>query len=119
MPHRGVALQSFPDTNASPPPGFDPQQFPILAAHYFGVDPIANGVDTPALRDLRFRRHVELLHRRGPRALLEFLTAVGVERSITKFLEDEISAFADLDPDALAALGARDLPPVPLHEVRI
>ncbi len=90
---------------------------PVLAAHYFGVDPIANDADTPALRDLRFRRHVELLHRRGPRALLEFLTAVGVERSITTFLEDEISAFADLDPDALAALGARGLPPTPLHRV--
>ena len=42
MPHRGVALQSFSDTNPSPPPGFDPQQFPVLAAHFFGVDPIAN-----------------------------------------------------------------------------
>ena len=24
------------------PSGLDPQQFPILAAHFFGVDPIAN-----------------------------------------------------------------------------
>ncbi len=100
------------------PSGLDPQQFPILAAHYFCVDQIANDADTPALRDLRFRRHVENLHRRGPRALLEFLTAVAVECGITTFLEDEISAFGDLDSDAVAALGARDLPPVPIHGVR-
>ena len=87
----------------------------ILARHWPDFPP----PEPPHARDRRLQRDVELLHRRGPRALLEFLTAVGVERGITIFLEDEISAFADLDPDALAALGARDLPPVPFHVVRI
>ena len=90
-------------------------RYPILAKHW-GLPPR----DEPPvhIRDLRLQRDVELLHRRGPRALLEFLTAVGVERSVTTFLEDEISAFGDLDSDAVAALGARDLPPVPIHGVR-
>ena len=89
-------------------------RYPILTKHW-GLPPS----DEPPvhIRDHRLQRDVDLLHRRGPRTLLEFLTAVGVERGITTFFEDEISAFADLDPDALAALGARDLPPVPLHEV--
>ena len=37
-----VALHAAPDTDTATPEGFDPQQFPILAAHFFGVDPIAN-----------------------------------------------------------------------------
>ena len=89
------------------------QNYPILARHWPDFPP----PEPPHARDLKLRRDVERLHYLPARVTFEFLTAVGVERSIAIFLEDEISAFADLDPDALAALGARDLPPVPLHEV--
>ena len=48
MPHRGVALQSFSDTNASPPPGFDARLHPIIARHFFDIVPVANDADTLA-----------------------------------------------------------------------
>ena len=99
------------------PSGLDPQQFPMFAAHYFGVYPVANDADTPALRDLRFRRHVELLHRLGPRAVNEYLVEVGAARSIRNFLEDRIADFADLDAGVLAALGGGKLPASPIHRV--
>ena len=30
-------LDPTPDTNASPPEGFDARQFPVIAAHFFGL----------------------------------------------------------------------------------
>ena len=93
------------------PPDFDPQACPILAEHYFGIVP-------PHIRDLRFRRNCERLHRLGPRAMFEYLVDVGAARNILTFLENRIADFANLDPDVLAALGADKLPPSPLHRLK-
>ena len=94
------------------------ERYRILTAHWPDFPP-AEAEATCISRDVKFRHDVERLHQLGPRAVYEYLVEVGAARSIRTFLEDRITDFADLDPDALAVLAARDLPPVPLHEVRI
>ncbi len=64
-------------TNPTIPPGFDPDSHPIIAVHFFGLNP-ANG--TAHARDLR--RDVQRLHRLGPRVPREFLPEVGAEHTI-------------------------------------
>jgi hypothetical protein len=68
-------------------------------------------------RDARFRHLVHRLHQLGPRPvgelLLEFADAYGIEGDILARLEK----LAELDPAAVARLGERIWPPVPLSEV--
>ena len=97
------------------PPGFDPDECPIIGLHFFGI---GLGNDGAHARDIRFRRAVERLHKAGPRVLHEFLVQVGAERSIRTFLEDRIGSFASLDLDILAALTGDRMPPAPIHRVR-
>ena len=92
-----------PGPNPSIPPDFDPADCPIIGLHFFGLGP-ANG--TAHTRDIRFNRAIERLHKLGPRALGEFLFQVAAERSIRTYLEDRIGSFANLDPDAVAAVAA-------------
>ena len=57
------------------------------------------------LRDLRFRRDVERLHRLGPRVLYELLAELGARRMIRTEIEALARRYARLDPATLAALG--------------
>ena len=100
--------------NPSIPPNFIPSDYPILRVHWFGLSPTNDGAHA---RDLRFQRDVQRLHDLGGRALSEFLSQVAAERSIRTYLEDRIGRFANLDPDALAAVAGDRMPPTPIYVV--
>ena len=70
------------------------------------------------LADMRFRRKVHHLRRLGDRALTEFLAELGAERSIQTVIDSKLDRYVGLDPEALAATGGGDFPPVPIHEVQ-
>ena len=102
------------------PAGFDPAVYPILARHWFGVEPrrSADMIEADVIADLRRQRHVRKLHRLGPRVLDELLVEIGAERSITTIIERKIERYAGLDPEALATIGGDGFCPVSIREVR-
>jgi hypothetical protein len=67
-------------------------------------------------RDPRFRALVNHLHRLGPRPIGEALITLSGnrERELLAVLEE----FARLDPATVAAVGARNWPPLPVHAAR-
>ena len=74
-------------------------------------------VATEVVADLRFRRQVEHLHRLGARAVGELLAELSVERDIRTVVDQKLTRYADLDPEALEAAGAADFWPPPLRKV--
>ena len=99
------------------PPGLDPVRHRIIAEHFFGFRPVG-AIAAEIIQDLAFRRKVQRLHAKGPRLVAELLSEIGAERSLTSLIEAKIEKYVDID-DALAldAIGGRDFPPDPLHEV--
>ncbi len=55
--------------------GFDPAEMPIIAQHWFSVEPFrqVGAVAAEIVADLTFRRQINQLHARGPRILRGFL----------------------------------------------
>ena len=78
------------------------------------VGPIAAVI----VADIRFRRKIERLHQRGPRAVLEVLAEIGAERSIMTTIDQVLDQHLDVSDQVLEAVGGDRLPPVPIHEVR-
>ncbi len=68
--------------------------------------------------DLRFRRQVEHLHRLGARAVGELLAEISTERGIRTVVDRKLSAYAELNSEALKATGGDDFWPLPPHVVR-
>jgi len=62
------------------------------------------------LRDVRFRRDVEQLHRLGPRAIVELLTELAAERLLRTEIEALVAHYARLDPTTLDAAGGQRWP---------
>ncbi len=91
-------------------------RYPILSVHWPNFPPPENE-PPPCVRDLRFRRNVEKLHRLGPRVLHEYLLEVGAQRGIRTHLEARIGDYAALDTRTLAELGGDRFAPLPLREV--
>ena len=102
------------------PVDFDATACPILAQHWFGVEPplLNTFVTADIIADMRRQRHVRKLHRLGPRVLDALLVEIGAERSITTIIEQKIERYAAIDPLALEALGADRFPALPIHVVR-
>ncbi len=102
------------------PVDFDADAHPIIAKHWFGVEPFRpiGAVAAETVADLRFRREVKRLHRLGDRALGEFLAELGAERSITTIIHRKLDCYADLDPAAIEAAGGDKFWPVPIREVQ-
>ena len=69
------------------------------------------------VRDLRRQRHVERLHRLGPRVLDELLQEIGAERSCMTSIEMKLERYAKLDRGVIAAGGSNRLPRTPIHAV--
>ena len=48
------------------PADFDPAAHPIIAKHYYGIEPLRpiDQIATEAAANIRFRRQVEQLHKR-------------------------------------------------------
>ncbi len=91
----------------SVPTYFDSSVHPIIARHFFGVEPFRSmgQVAAEVVADLRFRRRVERLHQLGPRATAELLAEIGVERSITTIIDQKLERYVYLDPAAVEAAG--------------
>ncbi len=102
------------------PTGFDPAAHPILAVHYFGLEPPrpVGSIAAVIVADMKFRRQVERLHRLGPRVTAELLAEIGAERSITTIIDKKLATYVELDPATVEAVGA-DFWPAPLHLIRI
>ncbi len=102
------------------PADFDPAAYPIIARHWFGIEPLhpIGQIMTEVVADLQFRRRVERLHRLGPRATAELLAEIGAERSITTIIDQKLNCYTELDPTALEAAGGTRFWPAPLREVK-
>ena len=99
------------------PTDFDANALPIIARHFFGVEPFRSIGAVAAVADLRFRRQIERLHRLGPRATAELLAEIGVERSIMTIIDQKLERYVDLDPAAIEAAGGDRFWSVPLRGV--
>ncbi len=99
--------------------GFNPAAHPIIARHFFGVEPFRSigEVAAEVVADLRVRRQVLRLHRLGPRVTAELLAEIGAERGITTIINQKLERYAELDPEALEATGGDRFWPAPLREV--
>ena len=96
------------------PVGFDPAAYPIIARHFFGIEPFRSigEVAAQVVADLRRQRRIEHVHRLGPRAVGELLYEVAEGEDLDRALE----AYQRLTPDLLKALGGDHFPPAPIHE---
>ncbi len=113
--HRASLNKARPVSSGRPPAEFDPAAHPILARHWFGIEPTrqtSNAADMAAC--LKRRRQIEHLYRLGPRAVGELLCEVSEAEDLDRGLE----AYARLSPDLLEALGADRFPAQPIHVVR-
>ena len=102
------------------PTDFDPAAHPIIARHFFGIEPLHSIGQNAAevMADLRFRRRVERLHRLGPRVTAELLAEIGVERSIMTVIDRKLATYVSIEPAAIEAAGGTRFWPAPLREAK-
>ncbi len=102
------------------PVNFDPATHPIIARHWFGVEPLRpiGQIAAEAVADLRRRRHVQKVHRLGDRVFGELLAEIGAERGITTIIDQKLERYAELEPETIEAAGGDDFWQPPIHEVR-
>ena len=128
------ADRHLPDHLESALNDLDPKTHPIIAAHFFGIaterpPTSANANEALGFRhigpvaaeivaDVRFRHHVERLHRLGPRVTGELLAEIAAERGIRTIIDVKLARYAALDPEVTAAIGGSYFWPVPLTAVR-
>ena len=98
------------------PVNFDPATHPIIARHWFGIEPLRPiaHVTAEIVADLRRQRQIEHLHLLGPRAVGELLHEVAEDDDLDRALE----AYGRLTPYLLKALGGDQFPPALIHAVR-
>src|SRR5438067_12461555 len=84
-----------------------------LQARY-AVD-IRETLRNQAARRLRRQRHVEQVHRLGARVLFELVDELDRVHGLGDDLDRRLEAYAGLDPDLLAAVGADRFPVAPLR----
>ena len=100
------------------PANFDLAAHPIIARHFFGVEPFRSiGGAAEVVADLKFRRQVEHLHRLGPRVTAEMLAELGAERGIQTIIDQKLERYAELEPETLEVTGGDGFWPLPLREV--
>ena len=104
----------------SVPTDFDADAHPIIARHFFGVEPFRSigAVAAEVVADLRFRRKVQRFHRLGDRVLGEFLAEIGAERSIMTAIDRKLARYAEIEPEAIEAAGGGGFWPLSLRVVR-
>ena len=101
------------------PVGFDPERFPIIARHVFGIDP-TNSIGRAAaslVADPHFRNKMVVLLAMGDRPPTEMIAELAVRHNLEAELDRLLDRYLALDVGALDATGARDFPPLPLYEV--
>ncbi len=102
------------------PTGFDPATHPIIALHWFGIEPPRPNtlVTVDVIADLRRQRHVQQVHRLGDRVFGELLAEIGAERGITTIIDQKLERYAELEAEVLEAAGGDEFWRPPLHRVR-
>ena len=70
-----------------------------------GTCPAASSAAAEIVANVRFRQQVERLHALGPRVTAELLAEIGTERSIMPIINAKLQTYAEIDPEALRALG--------------
>ena len=98
------------------PPDFDCRRYPILAAHWFGWEPIGAAA-ARVVQDIEFRRKAQRLHAKGPRLIAELLAELAASHSLGTVIDQSLDRYLALDDTALDIVNGRELPPIPLHEV--
>ncbi len=98
------------------PDDFDPAAYPILAIHFFGVEPHhpIGPIPVEAPASLRRHRQFEHVHRLGPRAIEE----MAIEIANGEDLDRALAAYERLMPEMLKATGGDRFPAQPIHEVK-
>ncbi len=99
---------------------FDPGTHPIIARHWFGVEPPhpIGQIAAEVMANLRRRRHVQQVHRLGDRAFGELLAEIGAERGIQTIIDRKVDTYVELDPEVLETAGGDDFSPLPIHKVQ-
>ena len=71
--------ETRPRSSYFPPADFDAGALPIIAKHWYGIEPFRTIGQAAAevVADLRFRRQVQRLHKLGPRVIAELLAEIG------------------------------------------
>ncbi len=94
----------------------DPDTYPIIAQHWFGIEPpcAIGQIRATAPTSLRRHRQFEHVHRLGPRAIEE----LAIEVANGADLDRALSAYDHLTPELLKATGGDRFPAQPIHVVR-
>ncbi len=104
--------------HADLPADFDPERSPIIARHFFGIEPASiNGASAALVADPPFHRQLETLCARGPRLPVELLAELAIEYDIEAAIRKKLRRYLDIPDDALDLAGARQLPPSPIHAI--
>jgi ProQ/FINO family len=69
------------------------------------------------LRDLRFRRDIERLHRLGARAIYELLSALGARHLLRTEIEQTVARYGRIDPATVQLAAGDRMPPTPLYQL--
>ena len=98
------------------PTGFDPAACPIIARHWFGIEPLhpVGQIAAALVANPRRQRAAEHLHNLGPRPVLEALVEVEAGADLDHVLAD----FAQLDIETVRQLDGDKFWPSTLREVR-
>ena len=100
-------------TDPDLPANFSPDQHPILAVHFFGLQPLGQAKVDRTILNLAFQRDVERLHRLGPRPQLELLREIEQRFGCGKFIRERVKRYAELDPAVVHATGGSRFPAEP------
>ncbi len=97
------------------PVNFDPATHPILAAHWFGVEPVHDigPIAAEAASNLRRQRQIQHVYGLGQRAVHELLHDVAGGED----LDHALAAYDRLTPGLLRAVGGDRFPPAPIRAV--
>ena len=79
------------------------------------LGPLAAAIVADIVADIAFRRKVERLHARGPRAVAEVFAELGARHSIQTTIDQTLDRHLAVPEEALEATGGDQLPPTPLH----
>ena len=101
------------------PVNFDPAANPIIARHWFGVEPLhpIGPIAAEIVADVKFRHQVERLYRLGPRVVGEAFAHIGIKHSIRTSVEQTVEHFTELEPEVLEAAGGDEFWQPPIHGV--
>lgn len=94
----------------------DPVHHRIIAEHFFGWRPVG-AVAAQVLQDLTFRRKIKRLVAKGDRVVGEMLAELAADRNLGTVIDQLLDRYIDIDDAALDAIGGRDFPSAPLHEI--